>query len=690
MTVQAQRRVSSQRTSRPQHPRYIFFLWLLAILCSPRVPLFLSFSPALAQETEHSQTDLSGLSLEELMNIEVTSVGKKSQKLSDAAAAIYVITQEDIRRSGATSIPEVLRMVPGLQVAQIDSNKWAVAARGFNDIFTDKLLVLIDGRSVYTPLYSGVFWDVQDTILEDIERIEVIRGPGATLWGANAVNGVINIITKTADETQGGLVTNAGGSEEQGSVSARYGGKIGDTVSYRVYAKYFDRDRSHFRPGGTKDDAWNILRGGFRFDWRAATQDRFTLQGDLYDGDVGWVIADAQPVPPFLRLLRKESNISGGNLLGRWRHAFSEQSQGTLQMYYDRTRRDNLGLEETRDTVDLDWQHEVTPFARHSIVWGAGYRLTADQLRNAPFVAFSPASRKDHLFSAFIQDEITLIPDRLRLTLGSKFEHNDYTGFEAQPSIRFLWTPHRKHTLWAAVSRAVRTPSRINDDVRFNIAAFPTETGLPALVTLFGSRQSHAEELLAYELGYRSQLTPGLTFDATGFYMDYTSLSNSQTGTPTLQLASQPPYLLIPQHFRNEGTGRSYGIELASQYHLAEWWRLQTAYTWLEVKIHPANGDRFTGTSPHHQVNFRSMIDLPWRFELDTSVYYVDTLSGNRIPSYFRWDVRLGWHLTETLELSLVGQNLSTQHHREFQPRFAIGNGNEIERSAYGKLTWRF
>jgi len=403
------------------------------------------------------QRDFTELPLEALMEITVSSVAKKEQRLADSAAAIFVITQEDIRRSGVTTIADALRMVPGLEVARIDANKWAISSRGFNSRFAGQMLVLFDGRVVYTPLFSGVFWDRQDTVLEDVERIEMIRGPGAALWGANAVNGVINIITKRADETLGGQVSAGSGTEERAFGSIRYGFELNHQNQMRLYLKHSDRDNLRQTNGSNGNDAWHMTQGGFRLDSELTSQDSLTVQGDLYDGRLGETYSN---MLPDYRTIDSVTSVFGANILSRWKRSLADSADLSLQIYYDRSQQKMQVIEEKRDTIDLDFQHRFPVGATHEITWGLGYRYSHDSINNSTYVMLTPTSQDTNLFSSFVQDDITLIPDKLHLILGSKFEHNDYTGFEIQPTARLLWTPNRQNSVWLSVSRAVRTPSR--------------------------------------------------------------------------------------------------------------------------------------------------------------------------------------------------------------------------------------
>ncbi len=610
-----------------------------------------------------SPNALKALSVEQLMDIEVTSVSKRPEKLSEAASAIQVITAEDIHRSGATRLPEVLRLVSNLEVAQVDSRQWAVTSRGFNNLFADKMLVLIDGRTVYTPLYAGVYWDVQDTMLEDVARVEVISGPGATQWGANAVNGVINITSKSARDTQGGLVMAGGGTELRTDASVRYGGQLAPGVYYRVYGKYFDRGDSIRPSGRAGDDAWRMGQGGFRVDWDGAAANAFTVQGDVYNGTATRAGPD-------------NTGMSGGNLLGRWSRQLASDSDLKLQVYYDLTHRSIPGsFTQSLNTYDLDFQHRLPVAERHDIVWGFGYRLVDDDVTNTPANAFLPAKVTRQWFSAFLQDEIALDGERLHLTVGTKLEHNDYTGYELEPSVRTAWALTKVQTLWAAVSRAVRTPSRIDRDL-FSPATPPYRiAGGPNVVS---------EKLVAYELGYRVQFGAQLGLSLATFYNDYRDLRSLEPLTPPLA---------FPVVINSGLNGYSAGAELTAQWHASAAWRLRAGYTELHVHSEPQPGlpDRVSGRNvandPSHQFLLRSLWDVTPKWQLDATLRAVGRINNQSVPGYAELDLRLGWRPSETLEISLAGQNLLHGRHAEFNPP---GSRREIPRSIFGKVSWRF
>ncbi len=641
-------------------------------------------------------SELTELNPEELMNVEVTSASKKEERLLQTSAAIHVITQEDIRRSGATSIPELLRMVPGMSVSHINANVWAASSRGFNGRFANKMLVMIDGRSVYNSITSGVFWESQDTMLEDIERVEVIRGPGATVWGANAVNGVINIITKKPQDTQGGVVTTGGGTEEKGFGSARYGGKIGKNAAYRFYTKYFNRGNFVDASGRKSVDQWDALRGGFRVDWDASERDLLTVQGDIYRGDMGRTAPIAFLSPPANGTVDVRTNQNGGNVLGRWNHFFSKKSDISLQIYYDRWKLDDPIITEGLDTFDLDFNHHLAVGKRNDVVWGLSYRYTTDFYRNSFTIAFQPTRRPLHLFTAFGQDEITLVKSRLKLTVGSKFEHNGFTGFEIQPSLRLSWTPARRQAVWAAFSRAVRTPARNDTDIRINVSAFTGQGGLPIVVALLGNPKFKSEELFANEIGYRLQANSRFTLDLATFYNVYQDLRTVEPGNPFFETSPQPSHLAIPLLIDNKMRGEVYGAEVAANWRVTPFWKLNSSYSLLRTQFHLDPSSQSTedeateGNSPRHQFQLRSNLTFAHNLELDTAMYYVGSLPNLQVPSYTRVDTRFGWRIGERLDLSVVGQNLLDNRHAEFGGQFQRIYSTEVKRSVYGKITWRF
>ena len=645
--------------------------------------------------------DVTAISLEDLMNLNVTSVSKRSQKLADAAAAIFVITQEDMRRSGATSIPEALRMVPGLEVARIDMNKWAISSRGFNGRFANKLLVLIDGRSVYTPLFSGVYWNMQDVMLEDVDRIEVIRGPGATLWGANAVNGVINIITKSAKSTQSGIMTAGAGTEERASGRLRYGGKLDDNTYYRAYAKYFKWDPSVDATRRKASDGWDALRGGFRMEWTPLGADSLTLQGDLYHSNYGETLTVPSLTPPYSSTFSNNGNFSGGNFLGRWNHAFSSSST-SLQMYYDKTdiAAGSL-LTDHQGIYDIDFQHDVRAGESQQLVWGIGYRSIRDRNVSSSSVSLQRDQLSLNQFSAFVQDEVGLFDKRLRITLGSKFEHNDFTGFEVEPNARFLWTLSPRQSLWSAISRAVRTPAQTEEDIRLNSAVIPPGISpaagpLPTLVAVFGNRQFKSENLLAYELGYRVKATSSFSTNVAAFYNNYHNLLSAELGTPFLETNPAPIHIVAPLVAGNKMRGGTYGIEWFADWRVIPKWKLSGSYSYLQMNIRKdkdsldPTSDNPNGTSPRHQFYLRSSIDLPKNFEQDLIVRFVDRLPSLNVPSYHSLDAHLGWRPVAALEFSVGGQNLLNNRHLEFIPDFINTSPTEVKRTFYGTITWRF
>lgn len=612
------------------------------------------------------------------MDTEVSTVSRTASTIGRSSAAIFVITNEMIRRSGARSIPEALRMAPGVEVARMDSNKWAVSVRGANARFSGKLLVQIDGRNVYDSTFAGVYWDAPDVLLEDVERIELIRGPGAAVWGANAVNGIINVITRRAEDTVGVYVQAGGGTEESAFTSARIGGRAaGGQVYWRLWGKWFERD-SGFRPDQPTYDDWQQGRGGFRADWTPTDYDTVTFQGACYQGISSAGERSIGPGGPpggqRGRSSRRDDDIQGEYLLGRWTRELSDESDFSLQAYFDRDERTEEGdIYGLQDTWDLDFQHNFRLGWRNQIVWGLGFRDVSDNFVPQPgsSTIITPAQRTTNLFSGFVQDEMTLVEDHLCFTIGTKLEDNDYTGFEIQPTARVLWAPDPTRAAWGAVSRAVRTPSRWEHDFESTGRGF----------RLFGSRDVVSEVLLAYEVGYRAQPVEWFSWDMALFYNVYDDLVTFSRARRKIV-------------FTNDMTGETYGVELFGRLELTPCWRLSASYSFLRVHLHPGptsldDGERTESSSPHNQASLRSSWDLGRNWKLDLAARYVDYLPAQQTPSYITMDLRAAWHPTERLELAVVGQNLLDTAHKEFNMTDFGIQYTEVQRGVYGSVTWR-
>ena len=644
------------------------------------------------QETAGGDSDeFFDLSLEQLMaiDVEVTSVTRSTQRVVESAAAIYVLTHEDIRRSGATSIMEVLRFVPGLHVARLNNSNWAIGSRGFNDQFADKLLVLIDGRSVYTPLFSGMFWDVQDYPLEDIERIEVIRGPGAAVWGANAVNGVINVITKSAHDTQGGSLGIGTGRHERGFGHVRFGGPLGDDGAYRVYGKYFRRGPLERPDGFASDDEWEQAQAGFRVDSDPDNDDTWTVQGDVFAGEAenDINVPNLAPPPPAL-VVKNDTDVRGGNLLGRWTRQMGDQTIA-LKAYLDVTQRELDFFEEDRITVDVEAVHRTRLSDRNELTWGLGYRLSDSDLEGpTPLLQFSTDGRSDPLFSAFVHDEYELSTD-LTLILGTKIEHNNYTQFEIQPNARLSWRPTEATTSWLSVSRAVATPSVVDNDVSLllNVIPGPPDT----LVTLTGNDDVEAEQLIAYEAGYRTLVSDNLSLDLSLFFNDYDNLVTNEPGTPFPSGGN----IILPVRLENRGEAESYGGELSTEWKIRDGWSAMAGYSYLELHTDVDSGSADTmladddGRAPQHQLHVRSYCDLSEELQLNLAAFYVDRLATDRVPSYIRGDVVLDWTFKPGAVLRFGAIGLFHDGEREFGNTPFL-TGSEMEAAAYVQLRLQF
>jgi iron complex outermembrane receptor protein len=642
--------------------------------------------------------DLTQKSLEDLMNIEITSVSKKEQRTSEAPAAIFVISREDIRRSGALNVPDLLRMVPGVDVAQIDTGKWAISARGFNGQYSNKLLVLVDGRTVYTPIFAGVFWDSQNILLDTIERVEVIRGPGAAVWGANAVNGVINIITRTANDTPGGYLVAGAGSSGTGPEAFLYGGNARNLGAWRVSAEGFHYSALPALGGLDGHDDWRLIRGGFRTDSKLSAKDSLTTEGETYQGNAGET-ADT-PVslePPANAVLALRDRYSGWNLLTRWNRVISPRSQTSLQVYFDRTTRGdttyNIGL----DTFDIDFQHHFAWIARQDIVWGLGYRHSSDGTDPTLRISFTPQNRGTQLFSSFAQDEIVVRPDCVKLSLDARLEDNDYTGFDVQPSARLVWTPDSRSMFWSAVSGADRTPARSDTNIRVNYTAFPGPGGLLALVSLFGNPNQKNEHLTSFEAGYRSTWTSRLSLDSAVFYNRYRDLTSVEPGAIRLEVNPAPLHLLIPSTFSNGLYGETHGVEVFANWKATSFWTLSPGYSFFSAHLHRFAGSQdFTdaavteGSSPDHQAQLRSSVSLPRNLQWNTAGYFVNRLPTLAVPSYTRLDSSFIWDAGEHFSLGVVGQNLLRNLHPEFSGSDTTVQPGLMRRDAYAKIAWSF
>jgi iron complex outermembrane recepter protein len=690
--------------------RALIPLWAILaavpLQAAPVAPLPESESAASAEDSalDSESEQFADMDLDQLASVDVvvpsldmtvSTVERQESTVGRTPAAVFVITNDMIRRSGARSIPDVLRLAPGVQVLQQNADEWGISIRGFNDVYSDKLLVQIDGRSVYNSLFGGVYWDVQDLVLEDIERIEVIRGPGATVWGANAVNGVINIITKSSYDTQGGYFLGGAGTEQRGFSTARYGGQLGDNATYRIYGKWFERDTGLGERRPAADDA-RQARGGFRIDWTPRSSDTVTLQGEYYNGYSGEERREASPSPPFRQEHLQDVHVSGGNVLGRWTRILDEESDWSFQWYYDRAQRHDTVMQTMLDydVIDLDFQYRFALGDCHSVICGGGYRNHSDFIRTDYNLEFDPSKRATDLFSYFVQDQITLREDLLYFTLGSKFEHNDYTGFEIQPTARLLWTPDKKHSLWGSVSRAVQTPNRLTHDglvrSRPDMVSVPPFGVIPVFEEASGNRQVESAEVIAYEAGMRAQPVDWFYWDLAIFYNDYDKLLGGiQAGPPYLGF-TPTGYLagFVPIDAVSNVPGESYGFELAAGLDVSEQWKLRGAYSFLRIFTHPPPGvgEHLDPHAPRNMFYLWLSGDLCEHWSLDVIGRYMDDLIDWNVPDYLVADVRLAYRPRPDLEWSVVGRNLLEGVHSEG----GYSSNTGVQQEVYGAVTCRF
>ena len=633
-------------------------------------------SPARAAQQPGSgdASELANLSIEQLMNESVTSVSKHEQKLGDVASAIFVLSNDDLRRSGFTTVAEALRLVPGVDVAAVNASQSAISVRGFNSVYANKLLALVDGRAVYSPIFAGTYWDLQQTMLDDVDRIEVIRGPGAAVWGANAVNGVINIVTRTARDTQGGLIYGGGGDVHQAMAGSRYGGQLGENTYYRVFGSYQLNDSFPLADGSPAGDRWKGGQGGMRLDHYPRPDTHLTWQADA-------------------TLSNLEAGADHGynaNTLGRWTRQWSPRSSVEVQAYYDRTyRNEDERARGVTDTADLTFQHNFGLGERNDLTWGLGYRFihVAVEQTNPALQVRDPRANLQ-LFSVFIQDEFKLIPDKLALTAGVKLERNDFTGLEIQPSVRAAFKPTATQTLWSAVSRAVRTPDLLEKRDLFGLAygaPFQGPGGGQYVPTIVGNPAIRSEVLWAYEAGYRFQASRRVSADIAAFYNRYSdlievgSISRFVPGNPVG--AAELPWT-------NSGRATTAGGEVSLGYVVTDAWRLTASYSLLSARRAAAGGaSTYDRSSPRHQANLRSSYDFGNHFSLDSQLRYVGPIQS--VSAYLTADLRFSYRPTERVELSVVGQNLlDEQHPEEAAQLFVISS--EVPRGIYGRLAWRF
>ena len=643
-------------------------------------------------------TDLTTLSLEDLMDMPVTSVSKTKQRLGDSAAAVTVITQDDIDRSGLHDIPDLLRLSPGIFVQEGNQfTGWSVSARGFGALFSDKLLVLEDGRTLYTPLFSGVYWNTVDLPTQDLDRIEVIRGPGATLWGSNAVNGVINITSKSAQDTQGLLLDARVGTDESDS-TVQYGGKIDDDTYYRAYIKGSAdaAEKQAQLPVGNSNE-WQDYTTGFRIDRHASDRDTLTLQGDTFYQSASDELVTGHVVPNYTHDYR-----SGENVIGRWTHVDSDTSDYSLQTYFDRVDLQDGYATFEGYTYDADWHQRFELFHNDELMYGLGARLQTDDVGTHSLAqpVVKPPAEDTYLLSSFVQDDMTIVPDRLHFIAGSKFEDNSYTGFEVQPSVRLLWTPSEQTTVWGAVSRAVRTPSRLewDDAVRITVPTSPGNFGQLNKT----SDHPDSEELLAYEIGLRRQITKNFSIDSTAFYNVYRNLIALESTGTTIDPTQNPP-LLINSTYDNVQSARTYGTEVSLNLQATQNWRLAGSYSLLlsNVKNGVPNAITPDATAiaqsyPQNMFQVHSYIDLTRNLEFNSSVYYVENIGNGNVlgatgappGSYVRADFAVTWRPKPNLELSAGIQNAFDPHHLESS--FNATGSTDVSRNIYAEVTWKF
>lgn len=672
---------------------------------------------AVASQSIHAEQSadadtLADLSLEELANVKVSSVQKKTQRATDAAAAVFVITQDDIRRSGATSIPQALRLVPGLQVAQIDGNKWAISARGFNSRFANRLLVLMDGRTLYTLTFGGVFWDAHDTVIQDIERIEVIRGPGGAVWGSNAFNGVINIITKSADQTSGGLAAIDTGTHRPYGATLRYGDADG-AMKWRAFAKAFSQTGNTNWLDEEANDDWRGARIGGRADWLLADGGALQLSAEAYRGKSGMDLWDYDALPQ-LATLREEDDYRGAFVAMEWSRAGERSGRFSVRGVADYADRESLVFDETRRTYDLELQHNLPAWRNHSVLWGVGVRYTADSTDRTA-IAVIPSSDSLTIANGFVQDEIALLDDALHVIVGGKIENSEFIGTQFMPNLRARYSIGADSVVWSAISRGIRSASRLERDVRV-ADTMPSFTLVPGAapygVEIWGDPDFAPEKLTAYEVGVRHRFNDVLSVDVSGYYNRYADMRGIRR-LPTVCTPSMTPVaanplciftatkVVLPVQFTNMLTGDVWGGEIAMTWNPLRNWRLIGAYAYLEQRfdenVIDFGGGLFVdlgaysaGLDAPNQWTLRSSVSLGKNWDWDLLLRHLDALPTAEVPAYTELNTRLAWRPLIDFELALVGENLLDKQHREFVSDFIDLSPVSIERSVHLQARWTF
>lgn len=664
---------------------------VIGLLCWPVNPAQ-SAAEAVPPPTASPVASLLELSIEELMDVQVSTAARKRQPLSETAASVQVLGPEEIRRSGADTLPELLRLVPGVQVARQNANMWAISIRGLNAQAGQKVLVMVDGRSIYNPSKGGVQWDMHGLPVAEIQRIEVVRGPGGTLWGADAVNGVINIITKEAGDTRGTrLITGAGTINR--TVSVIHGDALSEDAHYRFSGKFFDRSGFAIDGRETHDD-WSGGRGAARLDWQMGPDEKVILSGELFQGTSDILLHESQGSPPARQHSQTPTDIDGGHLLMRWQRDFADGHQVILQGYFDAFEREMIlnGETERSRIFDIDLQVQHPPFLGHEFIWGLGYRYSKQHYLGNFNFGFDPATDIERVESFFIQDEIPWFDRRLKLILGTKVQHHDQTGVEYQPNARLIWNPQAPWSAWVAVSKALRSPFRVHSAVRLtNLVS----NGPPArYIRLLGNTELDSEELLAHEVGFRRQFSDRLSLDLSLFYNRYKNLRTVEPGTPFLETTPAPPHLVLPVQHQDWMAGRSHGLEASLLWRVRDDWKLRLGYAYLDIDLIPSpesnnpSSQRAAYRSPRHQLQLHSLWDLTDNQDLDAHLYHTDGLSHPDVPAYWKLDLRYAWRPDPNLELSLIGRDLLDADHPEFLYTRRIGEPSETPRSIFLQLDW--